>query len=146
MDSNPDVGGRAMTTRWAAIAAVMVGCLWTGPALGGPPAPAPAPEIEIVPQFPEGQIRVVLPGREGDEVFVDGWSAGKLPVVTELAEGLHRFRVEGAAGKVEREVYVTVKPKEVLEIDLTVPAPEDAAPNNVVPDNAAPKPKDPPKP
>lgn len=106
---------------------VLIGSLIAGPALAGPPSPAPATEIEVVPHFPEGQVRLTLPGREGDQVYVDGWAAGKLPLVTMLAEGPHLFRVDGAAGRLEREVYVKVNPKQVLEIDLSVePPPSDA--------------------
>lgn len=81
------------------------------------------PNVEIVPQFVEVSVQLAFPGREGDAVFVDGWPAGKLPVVTQLAEGAHVFRIEGSTGKFEVELYVPALQDAVTEIDLSVPPP-----------------------
>lgn len=84
----------------------------------------PPPNVEIVPQIVEGSVRLVMAGRDGDSVFVDGWPAGVLPVVTQLAEGPHTFRVEGKTGKHEIELMVTVVSGRVPDIDLALPPPE----------------------
>jgi hypothetical protein len=77
--------------------------------------------VEIVQQFLEGSVRIVMAGREGDAVFVDGWDAGPLPLATELSEGPHVFRVEGAKGRHQIERMVTLVAGRVTEIDLAVP-------------------------
>ncbi|MEZ4240436.1 MAG: PEGA domain-containing protein [Myxococcota bacterium] len=118
-----------MTTCW-------LGLLLSGAAAAGTPAapaPQPAPVIEVVPQFPEGQVRLVAAGREGDAVSIDGWQAGELPLTTQLAEGPHQFVVEGSGGKLQVEIYVKVKPKDVLEIDLAHPPKQDPPPAPVAP-------------
>ena len=51
----------------------------------------------------QGTVRVVLAGRDGDAVYIDGWNAGVLPLETEIVGGLHMFRVEGEQGRVEVE-------------------------------------------
>jgi len=90
------------------------------------PAPKPAPpkvvtDINVVPQLQEGQVKLTMPGRDGDAVYVDGWNAGTLPVQTDLAEGPHLFRVEGPAGTHEVSIYVTVAKDKVTTVDLTAP-------------------------
>ena len=89
------------------------------------PAPGPKPqvvtEIEVVPQFQQGSVKLTMPGRDGDPVYIDGWNAGTLPVETDLAEGPHVFRVEGPAGKHEVSIYVTVAKDKVTMLDLTNP-------------------------
>ncbi len=98
-------------------------------AAGAPPQPQPAPvEIEVVPSVIEGRVRLVLAGREGDQVYVDEWNAGALPLETQLAGGLHTFRVEGAKGLVTVQKNVEVVPGEVVTVDLTPPAPAPAPP------------------
>lgn len=117
----------------------LAGTTSEGPPIGGT-VKAP-PNVEIVPSVLEGSVKLVLPGREGDEVYVDGWPAGSLPVVTQLAEGPHQVRVNGPKGKLEVEVWVTVTSGAVPEINLAAPPapPPDVAP--VVPAPApAPKP------
>lgn len=100
------------------------------------------PNVEIVPQFVDVSVNLSFPGRDGDAVFVDGWPAGKLPVQTQLSEGAHTFRIEGATGKFEVELYVPALQNAVTQIDLSVPPPppEVSAP---VPAPAAPKPSAP---
>jgi hypothetical protein len=107
-------------------------CWMFAVAMAGPPSSSSPPiggtvkppnGVEIVPAVLEGSVRLVLPGREGDEVFVDGWSAGSLPVLTQLAEGPHQVRVDGTKGKVEVEVWVTVVKDKVPEINLSAPPP-----------------------
>jgi hypothetical protein len=96
------------------------------PSSGSPPIGGtvkPPTGVEIVPAVLEGSVRLVLPGREGDEVYVDGWPAGPLPVLTQLAEGPHQVKVDGVKGKVEVEVWVTVVKDKVPEIDLSAPPP-----------------------
>jgi hypothetical protein len=48
-------------------------------------------------------VTIVLAGREGDAVYIDGWNAGVLPLETEIVGGLHTFRIEGEQGRVELE-------------------------------------------
>src|SRR5688572_23159456 len=88
-----------------------------------PPAPAPKviTEINVIPSTTEGSVKLVMPGRDGDAVYVDGWNAGVLPVETALAEGPHLFRVEGPKGKHEVSIYVTVAKDKVTEVDLSAP-------------------------
>jgi hypothetical protein len=97
--------------------------LWLVTASAAPPAPpAPAPEIEIVGQTLQGPVRLTLPGREGDKLFVDGWEWGVLPVDTELAEGEHEFRVEGPKGeKLVVKFMVSLTAGQVTLIDLRNP-------------------------
>lgn len=83
----------------------------------------PPPNVEIVQQFLEGSVRVVMAGREGDAVFVDGWQAGVLPLETQLVEGSHTFRVEGKSGRHEIERTVPLVVGRVPVIDLAVPEP-----------------------
>ncbi len=102
--------------------------LLSGMALAGPPMPPPPnPEIEVVRDEPaQGKFRLVYAGREGDALKVDGWPFGNLPVETELAEGLHTFRIDGEAGKVEVSTTLVVQADAVVEIDLaavSAPAP-----------------------
>jgi hypothetical protein len=57
-----------------------------------------------------GRAFVVLPGREGQTLMVDGKVAGKLPLTVDLTEGNHTFSVEGPDGgafQVTREVKFT---------------------------------------
>ncbi|MCA9495163.1 MAG: hypothetical protein KC621_34785 [Myxococcales bacterium] len=93
---------------------------WTMAALAAPtPAPAaPEPIIEIVPTLTQGQFRLSYAGRDGDRIFVDGWEAGVLPLQTELAEGSHQFRLEGAQGKLVVELYTKPVAEQVVEVDL----------------------------
>lgn len=93
-----------------------------------PPAPAPPPVIEVVPHFREGQVHLFFAGREGDDVYVDGWNAGVLPLTTQLMEGLHRFRVEGKKGRHEIEVVVTLAESGVTPLDLSGAPPPPTAP------------------
>jgi hypothetical protein len=112
--------------------------LLTAIASAGPaPVPPPAPVIEVVPQFHEGQVHLFLAGRDGDKVFIDDFPFGVLPLTTQLAEGPHTFRVEGAQGKyvVDREVKVVEGV--VSELDLAPLPPPPPAPG---PAPAAPAP------
>ena len=59
------------------------------------------PSFAEIAAVEQGTVRIVLAGREGDAVYVDGWNAGVLPLETELVGGLHTFRVEGEQGRVE---------------------------------------------
>lgn len=91
-----------------------------------PKAPKPLPpkvvtEIQVIPAMVQGTVKLVLAGRDGDRVYIDGWNAGSLPVETELAEGPHIFRVEGEKGKHEVSIYVTPAAGKVTEVDLSVP-------------------------
>ena len=81
----------------------------------------------------QGPVKILMAGREGDTLKVDGWPFGTLPVETELAAGLHRFRIEGEAGVVEIDAVVHVLTSTVVEIDLTtaLPPPEPVAPTSV---------------
>jgi hypothetical protein len=88
-----------------------------------PPAPPPAPVIEVVPAFVQGQVHVFLAGREGDQVFIDDFPFGVLPLTTELTEGPHKFRVEGAKGRHVADLEVKIAPGAVAELDLAPPPP-----------------------
>jgi hypothetical protein len=105
----------------------------TGAAGPAQPPPEPVTEIEIVPSVVEGPVKLVFAGREGDQVFVDEWNAGALPLETQLAGGLHTFRVEGAKGKVTVQKVVDVVPGQVVTVDLTPPPPPAPAPAPVPP-------------
>jgi hypothetical protein len=57
-----------------------------------------------------GKAFVVLAGREGQTLLVDGKVAGKLPLTLELTQGSHTFSVEGPDGsafQVTRDVDFT---------------------------------------
>lgn len=104
-------------------------------ALAAPPAdkakkgdPKTEVVIEVVPNVIEGQVRVFMPGRDGDELFVDEWTAGPLPVQTTLAEGFHHFRIEGKAGRQIIEAYVTPVVDKVIDLDLANPPTQATAP------------------
>lgn len=91
-----------------------------------PKDPKPLPpkvvtEIQVIPAMVQGQVKLVMPGRDGDRVFIDGWNAGSLPLETELAEGPHIFRVEGEKGKHEVSIYVTPAAGKITEVDLSAP-------------------------
>ena len=103
---------------------------WMPAAVANPPSEAPSTyEIEVVSDVElEGSVRIVLPGREGDILRVDGMVFGPLPVTTELVEGLHIFRVDAAStrgsegARSERFEITTplvVKEGETVELDLT---------------------------
>ena len=111
----------------------MVVVWWLGTMAMAAPATPPAasstePEIIVVPSVVEGMVRMVYAGREGDPVFVDGWNAGVLPLETQLAGGLHRFRVDGPKGRVESDRNVEVVPGQVVVLDLGPPPPPPPAP------------------
>ena len=92
--------------------------LFTVAAEADPKGPPPQ-EIEVVRDEPQqGTFRLVYAGREGDTLRVDGWPFGTLPVETELAEGLHTFRIEGAAGKLDISATLVVEADKVVEVDL----------------------------
>lgn len=93
------------------------------------------PNVEIVPAVLESSVRLVFAGREGDEVLVDGWPAGPLPVLTQLAEGPHKVRVDGPKGRLELEVWITVTADQIPEINLAAPPPlpSPGAPDFVTP-------------
>ncbi|HHO50969.1 MAG TPA: hypothetical protein ENK18_08880, partial [Deltaproteobacteria bacterium] len=68
-----------------------------------------AESIEVVHHTErQGKVRIVLAGREGDAVRVDGWVLGTIPLETELVEGLHTLKVEGEAGVVEVKTNIVV--------------------------------------
>jgi hypothetical protein len=93
------------------------------------PAPPPAPVIEVVPAFVQGQVHVFLAGREGDQIFIDDFPFGVLPLTTELTEGPHKFRVEGPKGRHVANVDLKIVPDGVAQVDLApAPAPAPAAP------------------
>ena len=99
------------------------------PAFAGPEAPAaPAPVIEVVPHFVQGQVHLFLAGREGDQVFIDDFPFGVLPLTTELTGGPHRFRVDGAKGRHTIELEVKIVPDGVAQLDLATPPPPPPAP------------------
>jgi hypothetical protein len=104
---------------------MVFGWLATAVFAGEPAAKAPPPvvtEIQVIPAMVEGKVKLSLAGRDGDQVFIDEWSAGVLPVETMLAEGPHLFRVEGPRGaKHEVSIYVTVAADKVTDVDLAVP-------------------------
>jgi hypothetical protein len=109
----------------------MVVAWWLGTmAVAAPPAPKPAsePEIVVVPSVVEGMVRMVYAGREGDAVYVDGWNAGQLPLETQLAGGIHKFRIDGPKGRFEVERNVEVVPGQVVVVDLAPPPPPPPAP------------------
>ncbi|MCB9685395.1 MAG: hypothetical protein H6735_10175 [Alphaproteobacteria bacterium] len=93
---------------------------WTMAALAAPQSAPAAPEpiIEIVPTLTQGQFHLTYTGRDGDRIFIDGWEAGVLPLQTELAEGSHQFRIEGAQGKLVVELYTAPVAEQVVEVDL----------------------------
>jgi hypothetical protein len=80
----------------------------------------------------------VLAGREGDQVYVDEWNAGALPLETQLAGGLHMFRVEGAKGRVTVQKNVEIVPGEVVTVDLAPPPPPAPPPAPATPPPPAP--------
>src|SRR5688572_5835375 len=89
--------------------------------LAAPPKPAaPEPEIEVVPHFHQGQVKIVLAGREGDPIYIDDFAFGVLPLTTELTEGPHRFRVDASAKgpKVVVDLEVKITANVVADIDL----------------------------
>ena len=88
-----------------------------------PPLPPPAPVIEVVPGYLQGQVHLFLAGREGDKVFIDDFAFGELPLTTELTEGPHRFRVDGATGRYSVDLEVKIVPNGVTELDLAPPPP-----------------------
>jgi len=94
---------------------------WAADPTPKPPAPKVVTDINVVPAFQEGQVKLTMPGRDGDAVYVDGWNAGTLPVQTDLAEGSHVFKVEGPTGTHEVSIYVTVSKDKVTTVDLTEP-------------------------
>lgn len=96
---------------------------WANPPANESPGPKKAPVvIEVVPTVVEGQFKVTLADHEGDDLLVDGWPAGTLPVVTTLAEGPHRFRIKrGETLLKEIEAYVIPVADKVVEIDLAHP-------------------------
>lgn len=97
-----------------------------GVATAGPPD-APQ-DVEIVYNTErQGKVRIVLAGREGDTIRVDGWVLGTLPLETELVEGLHTFKVEGAAGVVEVKTNLVVS-DEITQLDLAEAVAAAAAP------------------
>lgn len=55
------------------------------------------------------KVMVVLPGRDGDSLMVDGRPVGALPAQVMLSEGDHVFVIEGGGGvvKVEKRVVFT---------------------------------------
>ncbi len=82
-----------------------------------------AESIEVVHHTErQGKVRIVLAGREGDAVRVDGWVLGTIPLETELVEGLHTLKVEGEAGVVEVKTNIVVA-DEIVEIDLAAVQP-----------------------
>lgn len=101
--------------------------------------PEPKPKVfgtapqAVEDQADQGQVKIVMAGREGDALKIDGWPFGNLPVETELAAGLHEFRVDGEAGVVELEAVVHVSATAVTEIDLAAaePPPEAVEPTSV---------------
>ena len=99
---------------------------WLAVALANPP---PAYEIEVVSdELVEGQVRIELPGREGDMLRIDGMVFGHLPITTELVEGLHHFRVDGERGRFEITTQLVAKKDELVVLDLArakPPAPTD---------------------
>lgn len=105
------------------------------------------PNVEIIPAVLEGSVKLVLADRDGDEVIIDGWPAGNLPLTTQLAEGPHEVRVNGAKGKLDVTIWVTIQPNAVPEINLAAPPPPPpgiGAPiEAAVPVGAPPAPKNP---
>lgn len=81
---------------------------------GLPDTPVAAPVAPVE----QGRVHIVLAGREGDPVSIDGWNAGVLPLDTELVAGPHVFRVDGPAGRVQVELHVVLEAGRVAEIDL----------------------------
>lgn len=103
--------------------------LWCAAALATPPA-AEKPKagdgkatvvIEVVPTIVEGQVKIFMTGHEGDQLFVDGWEAGTLPLETTLAEGPHRFKVKSPSSEQEIEGYIVPVVGKIIELDLLNP-------------------------
>lgn len=97
--------------------------MWAAIAVAAPP---PEPEVEIVREsYEEGPVKLTFPGREGDEVSVDGWRLGKLPVETSLLQGIHTFDVKGKAGPFSITTNLQFSETKPLALDLSKAEPAD---------------------